>query len=64
MHVKERWMVGASGIMTFENIFKNAFEIGTRHCLIHLEDDKNPDPTQWHAVEESAKYIQNAPFVK
>lgn len=65
MHIKDRWIIGASGVMNFPNIFKKAYEIGIQHYFIEIE--ANPEEkklTQWDAVEASAKYIQSASFVK
>ncbi len=64
MHIKDRWIIGDSGMMNFENIFKKAYEIGIEHFFVEIEANKNTTKTQWDAVEASAKYIQNAPFVK
>jgi sugar phosphate isomerase/epimerase len=65
MHIKDRWIVGASGVMNFENIFKKAYEIGIQHFFVEIEANRrDPKASQWHAVEESAKYIREAPFVK
>jgi sugar phosphate isomerase/epimerase len=65
MHIKDRWIIGASGVMNFENIFKKAYEIGIQHYFVEIEANTNdPKASQWHAVEESAQYIRNASFVK
>ncbi len=65
MHIKDRWIVGASGVMNFENIFKKSYEIGIQHFFVEIESNRrDPKASQWHAVEESAKYIRNAPFVR
>jgi sugar phosphate isomerase/epimerase len=64
MHIKDRWIIGASGMMNFENIFKKAYEIGIKHYFIEIEANPNSNAGQWYAIEESAKYIQKAPFVK
>ena len=63
LHIKDRWILGASGMMNFPNIFKKAYEIGILGYFVELEGDPK-GRTQFEGVEASAKYLQNASFVK
>ena len=63
LHIKDRWIIGDSGMMNFPNIFKKAYEIGILGYYVELEGDKK-GRTQFEGVEKSAAYLQAAPFVK
>lgn len=63
LHIKDRWIIGASGLLNFENIFKTAYGIGISEYFVELESGGNGRP-QFEGVEESAKYLLAAPFVK
>lgn len=63
LHIKDRWIIGASGMMNFPNIFKKGYENGIIGYYVELEgNDKGK--TQFEGVEESAKFLQAASFVK
>ena len=63
LHIKDRWIIGASGMMNFANIFKKAYENKIIGYYVELEGDRKGRP-QFLGVEESAKYLQSASFVK
>ncbi|HIX85225.1 MAG TPA: sugar phosphate isomerase/epimerase [Candidatus Parabacteroides intestinigallinarum] len=63
LHIKDRWILGDSGMMNFPNIFKKAYEIGILGYYVELEGDPK-GRTQFEGVEKSAAYLQNADFVR
>lgn len=63
LHIKDRWILGDSGMMNFPNIFKKAYEIGIIGYYVELEGDKK-GRTQFEGVEKSAKYLQTSSFLK
>ena len=63
LHIKDRWDLGGSGMMNFENIFNTANKNGILAFYVELESDKKGRP-QFEGVEMSAKYLNEAPFVK
>ncbi len=63
LHIKDRWIIGDSGMMNWENIFKTAYEAGIEKWFVELESN-GKGRTQMEGVEESAKYLLAAPFVK
>ncbi|MGM9759479.1 MAG: sugar phosphate isomerase/epimerase family protein [Parabacteroides sp.] len=63
LHIKDRWIIGASGMMNFPNIFKKAYENNILGYYVELEGDRKGRP-QFLGVEESAKYLQSASFVR
>ena len=63
LHIKDRWIIGASGMMNFANIFKKGYENKIIGYYVELEGDRKGRP-QFLGVEESAKYLQSASFVK
>jgi len=64
LHVKDKWIIGNSGMMNWEMIFKTAYEIGIEQWFVELENDGNDSTTQFYGVEESAKYLLSRSFVK
>lgn len=63
LHIKDRSVLGDSGMMNFEKIFNQAQANGIKDYYVELE--KMPDGrTQMEGVEGCAKYLLNAPFVK
>jgi len=63
LHIKDRSVLGQSGMMNFEQIFKQMYANGIKHYFVELEN--MPDGrTQFVGCEESAKYLLKAPFVK
>ena len=63
LHIKDRWILGDSGMMNFPNIFKKAYEIGILGYYVELEGDPK-GRTQFEGVEKSAAYLRNADFVR
>ena len=63
LHIKDRWIIGDSGMMNFPNIFKKAYEIGILGYFVELEGDRK-GRTQFEGVEKSAAYLREASFVK
>ena len=63
LHIKDRSVLGDSGMMNFEKIFKQAQANGIKDYYVELE--KMPDGrTQMEGVEGCAKFLLSAPFVK
>lgn len=63
LHIKDRAILGQSGFMNFEMIFKQAYQIGVKEYYVELEG--MPDGrTQFAGVKGCADYLLNAKFVK
>ena len=62
LHVKDRWIIGASGMMNWKNIFNTAKEIGIHDWFVELEGNGN-GRTQFEGVEESAKFLLEEDYV-
>lgn len=62
LHIKDRLVLGASGMMNFENIFNAHYANGNKTFFIEIEDTNSGK--QMERVEASAKFLINAPFVK
>ncbi|MDR2119511.1 MAG: sugar phosphate isomerase/epimerase [Tannerella sp.] len=62
LHIKDRAVLGQSGMMNFENIFKQAYANGIEDFFVELEGVKNI--TQFEGVKGCADYLLKAPFVK
>ena len=62
LHIKDRAVLGQSGMMNFEMIFKQAYANGIKNYFVELEGVK--DITQFDGVKGCADYLLNAPFVK
>lgn len=63
LHIKDRLVLGKSGMMNFENIFKKAYEIGLEEYFVEIEQVK-AGMTQFEGVKGCYDYLINAPFVK
>lgn len=63
LHIKDRWELGASGMMNFENIFNTAYKNGLLAFYVELEGDAK-GRTQFEGVELSANYLKKSSFVK
>lgn len=63
LHIKDRWIIGDSGMMNFPNIFDAAYNNGVEAYFVELEGDKK-GRSQFEGVEKSADYLKNASFVK
>lgn len=63
LHIKDRAVLGQSGMMNFEMIFKQMYANGIKDFFVELE--QMPDGrTQFEGVTDCAAYLQQAPFVK
>lgn len=63
MHIKDVAVLGESGMMNFENIFKQMYANGIEDYFVELEG-LTDGRTQFEGVEACADYLQKAPFVK
>jgi sugar phosphate isomerase/epimerase len=63
MHIKDVAVLGESGMMNFENIFKQMYANGIKDYFVELEG-LTDGRTQFEGVEACADYLQKAPFVK
>ena len=61
MHVKDREKLGASGMINYENIFRQFYANGMKDFFV--EDENFRSGHQFERVEESARYLQEAEFV-
>ncbi len=64
LHIKDRSVLGQSGMMNFKNIFTKAYENGLDEFYVELEGIRKGDKTQFDGVAECYDYLANAPFVK
>ncbi|MGP1436570.1 MAG: sugar phosphate isomerase/epimerase family protein [Phocaeicola sp.] len=64
LHIKDRWILGDSGMMNFEKIFNVAYKNGLIGFYVELERDRRFNRDQWDGVEASAKYLLSKDFVK
>jgi sugar phosphate isomerase/epimerase len=62
LHIKDRAVLGQSGMMNFENIFNVAYANGITDYFVEIEGVR--DMTQFEGVEGCAKYLNSMPFVK
>ena len=63
LHIKDRAILGQSGFMNFEMIFKQASENKIKEFYVELEG--MPDGrSQFDGVKGCADYLLEAPFVK
>jgi len=63
LHIKDRSVLGQSGMMNFENIFKKAYSIGISEFYVEIEKIK-ANMTQFEGVKGCFDYLNNAAFVK
>lgn len=63
LHIKDRSVLGQSGMMNFENIFKKAYANGLSEYYVEIEKIKT-GMTQFDGVKACFDYLNNAPFVK
>lgn len=63
LHIKDRSILGNSGMMNFKNIFTKAYENGLGEYYVELENMKE-DITQFEGVKRCFDYLNNAEFVK
>ncbi len=80
LHIKDDFVIGESGTVNFEGIFKQFHKNGWRNYFVEIEtpgwlrDKKNADGSKYtgdqimdevfDAAQKSINYLQNAPFVK
>lgn len=62
LHIKDKAVLGESGMMNFEKIFEQAYLNGIEDYFVELE--RVPQGTQFEGVKGCADYLLNAPFVK
>lgn len=63
LHIKDRSVLGQSGMMNFENIFNKAYSIGINEFYVEIEKIK-ASMTQFEGVKDCFDYLNNASFVK
>lgn len=63
LHIKDRSVLGQSGMMNFENIFKKAYANGLSDYYVEIEKVKT-GITQFEGVKGCYDYLNNSPFVK
>lgn len=64
LHIKDRKVLGQSGMMNFENIFTKAYENGLDEFYVELEGINKDEMTQFEGVEACFNYLNKARFVK
>jgi sugar phosphate isomerase/epimerase len=62
LHVKDRAVLGQSGMMNFEQIFKQFYANGFNDYFVELEGIK--EGTQFDGVKNCAEYLRKVSFVK
>jgi len=62
LHIKDRAVLGQSGMMNFEAIFKQFYANGYKDYFVELEGMKSG--TQFEGVKGCCEYLLKAPFVK
>ena len=62
LHIKDRLVLGQSGMMNFEQIFKNFYANGHKDFFVEIEDVNSGK--QFQRAEESINYLLAADFVK
>jgi sugar phosphate isomerase/epimerase len=63
LHIKDRSILGQSGMMNFPNIFKKAYENGLDEFYVELEGIRDSNMTQFEGVKACFEYLNNASFV-
>jgi len=63
LHIKDRAVLGQSGMMNFKNIFDAAYKNGLDEFYVELEAVKG-NITQFEGVKECFDYLNKAKFVK
>jgi len=63
LHIKDKAILGQSGLLNFENIFNQMYKNGIQDFFVELE--AMPDGrSQFEGVKDCAAYLQGASFVK
>jgi len=63
LHIKDRSVLGKSGMMNFENIFNKAYQNGLEEFYVEIEGIKQ-GMTQFEGVKLCFDYLNKASFVK
>jgi len=63
LHIKDRLVLGKSGMMNFENIFNAAYKNGLDEFYVEIEGIRG-EMTQFEGVKQCFDYLNNAKFVK
>lgn len=63
LHIKDRLVLGQSGMMNFENIFKKAYANGLSAYYVEIEKTKE-GMTQFEGIKGCYDYLNKASFVK
>ena len=63
LHIKDRSILGQSGMMNFENIFKRAYQNGLDEFYVELENIRE-GMTQFEGVKLCYDYLNKSSFVK
>lgn len=63
LHIKDRSILGQSGMMNFENIFTKAYKNGLEEFYVELEGIRE-GMSQFEGVKLCFDYLNNASFVK
>ncbi len=64
LHIKDKAVLGESGMMNFENIFNMAYKNGLHEYFVELEAIPKAGTTQFDGVKACFDYLKRAPFVK
>lgn len=64
LHIKDRKVLGQSGMMNFKNIFTKAYENGLKEFYVELEGVNKEVMTQFEGVEACFDYLNGSLFVK
>ncbi len=62
LHIKDRLVLGQSGMLNFEQIFNHFYSHGHNTFFVEVEDTRSGK--QFDRVAQSAQYLLNADFVK
>lgn len=63
LHIKDRFVLGQSGMMNFEMIFKTFYANGYKDYFVELEGMPHGE-TQFDGVKGCCEYLQKSKFVK
>jgi len=62
LHIKDKEVLGESGMMNFEKIFEQTYKNGIEDYFVELEGISKG--TQFEGVKGCADYLIKVPFVK
>jgi len=62
LHIKDRMVLGASGMLNFKNIFDQFYANGGKDFFVEIEDTQSGK--QFERTEASVAYLRKSPFVK